>query len=159
MTTFSTCTICHSLTLLYPWPLAQAASLQAGPSSARGGESNTPGDQHSALRRGLEQNGGSTAVLCAMRVWLRSRRLRRLGHSNHLVKRQNPFVADLGFRTAGVLYPVYKTNRPGGANQDQAFRSVRDWSFAFRGGLAAQDNCVTQTLHGSPETVGACLRF
>ena len=104
MTTFSTCTICHSLTLLYPWPLAQAASLQAGPSSARGGEPNTPGDQHSALRGGLEQNGGSTAVLCAMRVWLRSRRLRRLGHSNHLVKRQNPFVADLGFRiTAGVL--------------------------------------------------------
>ena len=104
MTTFSTCTMCHSLTLLYPWPLAQAASLQAGPSSARGGESNTPGDQHSALRGGLEQNGGSTAVLCAMSVWLRSRRLRRLGHSNHLVKRQNPFVADLGFRiTAGVL--------------------------------------------------------
>ena len=128
MTTFSTCTICHSLTLLYPWPLAQAASLQAGPSSARGGEPNTPGDQHSALRGGLEQNGGSTAVLCAMRVWLRSRRLRRLGHSNHLVKRQNPFVADLGFRiTAGVLSSLQNESarrgesRPGPSKIFEAF--------------------------------------
>ena len=86
-----------------------------------------------------------------MRVWLRS--MRKGDLVIQIIWSSGKTLLWRTWVSASQLesYPVSaKTNRPGGANQDQAFRSVRDWSFAFRGGLAAQDNCVTQTLHEDP---------